>query len=89
MTIRAVHRWIALVVGPLLLLTALAGGVAALHGLAWRGIDWKLTLIEWHNLDILGRWATVGMAAGLLALASTGAAMWIQIVRRKWKRRKA
>lgn len=86
MTLRKLHRWMGLVMGPLLLVTALAGGAVALHGKLWRDLETKFTLTDLHNLEILGLWASVVLAVGLLAMAVTGAGIWIQILSRRRRR---
>jgi hypothetical protein len=88
MWIRKIHRYTALVMGPFLVLTSLAGAAVALYRKIWPNLDlkYKYTLTELHNLDIIGPWASALLGLGLFILALTGGAMWTQLLLRRRKR---
>ncbi len=86
MWIRRIHRYTALVMGPFLVLTSLAGAAVALHGELWRKVRLKHTLTDLHNLEIIGPWASALLGIGLFVLALTGGAMWTKLLLRRHRR---
>ena len=90
MTLRQVHRTLGMVFGPFFLITAATGGL-----LLWRkadlfGVEAKEGMLGWHNWEGLHRFGIhyLGMllAAALVMMVVTGAALRLQVWRRTRKR---
>lgn len=82
-TLRKLHRLLAPWLALPLAITLMTGVVYRL-GKAWFGLDKEAAsqVLEIHSGEWLGKWASLGWVAvvgvGLLALGSTGAAMFLQ-----------
>ena len=82
-TLRKIHRILGVVFAPFLLITAVTGGI-----LLWRRADiydYQTTaaLLKWHNwegLHAIGiHYLGVVLAAGLVGVVLSGAALWVWI----------
>jgi uncharacterized iron-regulated membrane protein len=78
---RKFHRYLGLILSPLILVTAVTGGI-----LLWRKHfhpDLKHDLLDWHNWEIVASYAGVVVAGGLVLMVFSGVAMWAQMAIRK------
>jgi uncharacterized iron-regulated membrane protein len=87
--LRKVHRWVGLIVGPLLIVTAIIGATMVL--LDWFdpnarmvGFETRRFLTNLHNYRLASEWATLILSVGVLTMASTGLSLWGQ----SWLRRR-
>jgi uncharacterized iron-regulated membrane protein len=94
MRIRQLHRWLAIVVGPLLLFTAVTASVLILIKLLDPnakvvGFEARRLLTELHNYTVVAEFAGLVLAAGVIVLAGTGLVLWFQpLVQRRRRRRR-
>ena len=82
-TLRKIHRTLAIIFAPFLLITATTGGILLLRNADIYGYQTTDGLLKWHNwegLHAIGiHYLGVLLAAGLLAVVLTGAALWVWI----------
>ena len=86
--LRKLHRRVGLLLAPLLLVTAIAGGLLLFRTRGW--YDWETGsfLKDLHNYHVVGLFMGVIVAAGLAFMAITGPMLYLQVWLRKRKARK-
>ncbi|HEY9034930.1 MAG TPA: hypothetical protein VIN71_13395 [Pseudomonadales bacterium] len=72
MKIRTLHRYVAIVMAPFLLLLSLTGGLLFFRKTDWYGKELKELLVGIHTWEIVAPYVGLLVGAGLLFLVISG-----------------
>ncbi len=91
MTLRKLHRMIAVVFAPFILLTAITGGMLLWRHTGAYEFGTMNVLFGLHNWEIVANYVGTILAVGMMVTALTGLTLWAQVIgnKRRAAQRKA